>query len=165
MRADTLNRRSDYKAQKRVTATILRTNDDYLKVTETTEEQLSIIKECHDPQTIEHMGIIKIIDRVRERDNWEGIKKDITEYIANCPVYAKAKYIRKTKEEQHQALEAPKHPFQRPALDFITGLPEADDPATGKNYNIIITIVDGLTKYAKFISYRTDIDARQLTYI
>ena len=30
---------------------------------------------------------------------------------------------------------------------------------------MIIMIIDGLTKYAKFILYRIDIDARQLAYI
>ena len=45
------------------------------------------------------------------------------------------------------------------------GLPEVDDPVTGRNCDIIITIVDGLTKYVKFISCRTDMDAKQLAYI
>ena len=30
---------------------------------------------------------------------------------------------------------------------------------------MIITIVNGLTKYVKFILYRTNINARQLAYI
>ena len=31
----------------------------------------------------------------------------------------------------HQPLQPPEIPFQRPALDFVTGLPESQDPATG----------------------------------
>ena len=68
--------------------------------------------------------------------------------------------MRGFKKGQHQILKVSKYLFQRLILDFITGLFEIDDPVIGKNYNIIMTIVDGLTKYVKFILYRTDIDIR-----
>lgn len=106
------------------------------------------------------MGIAKTIARIKQTRNQKEIRQDVTEYIKNYHVYAKVKYIRTAKQGQHQAIETPEYPFQRPALDFVTGFPEADDLVTRQPYNQIMTIVDGLTKYAKFIPYRTDIDAK-----
>ena len=136
-----------------------------MEVVEATEEFEEIIRKCHDPQTEGHMGITKTLMKVKSITTWPRIKQDVTEYIAKCQVCAKAKHVRQPRQGQHQAIAAPEYPFQRPALDFITGLPEADDPATGRNCDMIMTIIDGLTKYAKFIPYRTDMDAKQLAYI
>ena len=45
-------------------------------------------------------------------------------------------------------------------LDFVIGLFKTDDPIIRRNYDIIITIVNKLIKYVKFILYRTNIDTR-----
>ena len=53
-------------------------------------------------------------------------------------------------------------PFQRPALDFVTGLPESQDPATGMFYDMICTIIDGFTKYVKFVPCKITMTAEKL---
>ena len=72
------------------------------------------------------------------------------------------KYDRSRKERLHQLLQPPEIPFQRPALDFVIGLPESQDPATGISYDMICTIIDGLTKYAKFVPCKTTMTAEKL---
>ena len=52
-----------------------------------------------------------------------------------------------TLKKLHQFLQPPEVIFQRPALDFVIGLPESQNPATGMRYDMICTIIDGLTKY------------------
>ena len=93
-----------------------------------TEKQRTLIRDCHDPPTIGHMGITKTLARVREKHIWKGIRKDVTDYVKNYHVCVKIKHIRIPKKGQHQAIEAPDYPFQRPALDFVTGFPETDNP-------------------------------------
>ena len=59
-------------------------------------------------------------------------------------------------------LQPPEIFFQKPALDFVIGLPESQDPATGICYDMICTIIDGLTKYAKFVSCKITMTAEKL---
>ena len=49
-----------------------------------------------------------------------------------------------------------------PALDFVTGLPETQNPTTGICYDMICTIIDGLTKYARFILHKITMTAEKL---
>ena len=67
------------------------------------------------------------------------------------------------KEKLHQFLQPPEIFFQRPALNFVIGLPELQNPATGMHYDMICTIIDGLTKYAKFVPCKTSMTTEKLT--
>jgi hypothetical protein len=50
-------------------------------------------------------------------------------------------------------------------MDFVTGLPLLEDPATGLSYDAILVIVDCFTKYALMIPFRRDYTAMQLAYV
>ena len=52
---------------------------------------------------------------------------------------------------------------QKPALNFVIKLPESQNPTTWINYDMICTIIDGLTKYVKFILCKTTMTAEKLT--
>ena len=73
------------------------------------------------------------------------------------------KHDRSRKKKLHQLLQPPEVLFQKPALNFVTGLPESQNPTTGICYDMICTIIDGLTKYAKFIPCKTTMTAEKLT--
>ena len=72
------------------------------------------------------------------------------------------KHDRSRKEKLHQFLQPPEILFQKLALNFVIGLPESQNSTTGTNYDMICTIIDGLTKYAKFIPYKTTMTAEKL---
>ena len=72
------------------------------------------------------------------------------------------KHDRSRRERLHQPLKPPEAFFQRPALNFVIGLPESQDPATGVFYDMICMIIDGLTKYAKFVPCKTTMIAEEL---
>ena len=84
-------------------------------------------------------------------------------YITNYVLCLKSKYLRIRKEGQYQFLLASKRPFQRPALDFITRLSKSKDQSIEVSYDIIYTLVNKLTKYAKFIPCKTIINIEQLS--
>ena len=63
----------------------------------------------------------------------------------------------------HQFLQPSEVPFQKPTLNFVIGLPESQDPAIGIYYDMIRTIIDGLTKYITFILCKTTMTAEKLT--
>ena len=72
------------------------------------------------------------------------------------------KHDRSRKKKLHQFLQPPEILFQKPALNFVIGLPESQDPATGIFYDMICTIIDGLTKYAKFVLCKITMTAEEL---
>ena len=49
-------------------------------------------------------------------------------------------------------------------MDFITKLPTSKNPAWGVKFDSILTIVDRLTKYTMFISFKETATASVLTY-
>ena len=160
--ADALNRRPDYKIFNKPAKPMLVRKGDYMQVTEATEENQNVIREAHDTRFAGHQRVFKTLKKVQKKMIWKGIKSDVEKYVKNCPTCAIGKHDRSRKEKLHHPLQPPETPFQRPALDFVTGLPESQDPATGVNYDMICTIVDGLTKYAKFVPCKTTMTAEEL---
>ena len=72
------------------------------------------------------------------------------------------KHDKSRKKRLHQFLKPPNFFPQKPALNFVTGLPKSQNPATGMNYDMICTIIDGLTEYIKFILCKTTMTAKKL---
>ena len=165
-RADALSRRADYKAQPKVRRPFLTANEKgKFEMAEVTEQNENVIKQNHDGPMCGHPGIGKTLKRVQKIKKWKGMKKDIEEYIKNCEVCAQTKRSRQPKEGLSEPLKAPEKPFQRMAIDFITGIPESSDPVTGQSYDMIATIVCTLTKYARFVPCRTTMTAEELAYL
>ena len=91
--------------------------------------------------------------RIQEKTTWKNIKAVVEKYVKNCPICA----IRK-----HQFLQPLAFFSQKPALNFVIKLPESQDPATGIYYDMICIIIDGLTKYVKFVPCKTTMTAEKL---
>ena len=50
-------------------------------------------------------------------------------------------------------------------MDFITKLPKSEDPVTRHSYDMILVMVDRLTKYAHFIPANEASTVEQLRYL
>ena len=72
------------------------------------------------------------------------------------------KHDRSRKKRLHQFLKPPEVLFQRPALNFVIGFPESQNPTTRMNYDMICTIIDGLTKYVKFVPCKITMTTEEL---
>ena len=55
-----------------------------------------------------------------------------------------------------------KDPFLTVTMDFITNLPPAKDPYTGKTSDAICILIDKLTKHATYIVIIKDLNAEGL---
>ena len=97
-----------------------------------------------------------------QKKTWKNIKVNVKKYVKNCPTCAIRKHDRSPKKNYTSFYNHQKK-IQRPALNFVIGLPVSQNPTTGIYYDIICTIIDGLTKYAKFIPCRTTMTAEKLT--
>jgi hypothetical protein len=74
------------------------------------------------------------------------MKQMIKDFVAQCTVCQQAKYERVKYPSLLQLLPMPKYGWQVVTLDFIEGLPKS------KSFNLILVVVDKLSKYVHFIA-------------
>ena len=91
-----------------------------------------------------HGGIQKTIARVCSNFTWDGLKKDVQQFVKECPVCQKVKYSTQAPGGLLQPLPIPIRIWEDLAMDFITSLP------TSEGYTTILVVVDRLSKHAYF---------------
>jgi hypothetical protein len=84
--------------------------------------------------------------RIKALFYWPGMKKEISEYIKNCPTCQLNKSENIPYPGLLQPLPIPDMVFQHLTMDFIEGLSKSEGKDT------ILVVVDKLTKYSYFIS-------------
>ena len=118
------------------------------------EVRRGILHIYHDHPSSGHPGRDETIRKVQERFWWPRMKEWIAEYIQGCSVCQQSKIL--THRPKVPMYKIPTvsnaRPFQRVAMDLITGLPQR------KGYNAILTIVDqGCSRAAVFLPCSTEI--------
>ena len=106
------------------------------------ETKQQILYEYHCTPTGGHQGIKRTTKRIKQKYNWEGMNKDIEEYIQKCQMNKLGKKNRAPME----ITDTPRDPFEKVALDIVGPLPESNQ---GDTY--ILTFQDLLTKFSKAI--------------
>ncbi|KAI3756033.1 hypothetical protein L1987_55845 [Smallanthus sonchifolius] len=113
-------------------------NDDVLR--------LDIIHQCHDSYLGGHSGFHATLQRLKSMFYcWKGQNKTVREVVRQCHVCQQAKYETVASPGLIQPLPIPTCVFSDISMDFITGLPKS------KGKNVILVVVDRLTKYAHFM--------------
>ena len=80
---------------------------------------------------------------------------DVTNYVRTCHPCQKIKHDHRAGTGYLQPLEIPVNPFDHISLDFVTGLP------LSRGKDVILVVVDKLTKYAHFIATMTEVTAEE----
>jgi hypothetical protein len=114
------------------------------------ELKLVILKEMHNVTYVGHPGYQKTVAIVKSHYFWSGMKRDITEYITECMQCQKVKAEHTHPAGLLQPLPIPEWKWEVVTMDFITGLPR-----TRKQHDLIMVVVDKLTKAAHFIPLKT----------
>lgn len=106
-----------------------------------------------------HSGIRATYHRIKQLFYWPGLKKQVEHYIRECPTcqITKAEHI-------HipgllNPLEVPDMAWTHITMDFIEGLPKSQ----GKD--VILVVVDRLTKYAHFLALSHPYTVEQVVQI
>jgi hypothetical protein len=106
----------------------------------------SILREAHDSAYSIHPGSTKMYKDLKTRYWWNGMKRDVAEYVALCDTCQGVKAEHQRPAELLQPLKILEWKWEEIRMDFIVGLPR-----TQARYDSIWVIVDCLTKVAHFI--------------
>lgn len=123
-----------------------------------------VIRSCHDSALAGHEGIEKTIARIASNYYFPGMRKDVTDHIAQCNTCQTTKHARHRPYGLLQPLQVANRPWQSVSLDFIVKLPKSQEPLTKVAYDSILVIVDRFTKYSYFLPYLESSTAEDLSY-
>ena len=114
-----------------------------------------IMTEAHDTSYTFNAGSTKIYHDLKGCYWWPGMKKDVADFVSRCLTCQQVKAPRQRPTGLLQPLNVPQWKWEAVCMDFISGLPK-----TKQGYNIILVVVDRLTKTGHFIpgksTYRVD---------
>ncbi|GAU17014.1 hypothetical protein TSUD_37720 [Trifolium subterraneum] len=106
----------------------------------------TILQWLHDSSLGGHSGRDVTAARIKSLFYWKGMNKDIHNYVRNCGVCQQSKPDLAGSPSLLQPLPVPQKIWADISMDFIEGLPNS----SGKQ--VILVVVDRLSKYAHFIS-------------
>jgi len=171
--ADTLSRQPDHEEVKKVHTKILSKDKEGIltkglaamyKVKQAFLTDEEVIWVCHDNRVDEHLEIKRTENLIQRRHNISDLKDQITEYIIKCDLCCRNKIQRDKRYDEVTQLDTLNAPWESVTMNFITKLSTSKNPAWGVKFNSILTIVDRLTKYTMFISFKETVTAPVLTY-
>ena len=109
-----------------------------------------ILQEAHNAPYSVHPGVTKMYQDVKGMYWWNGMKKDVAQYVASCLTCQQVKFEHQRPTGILQELPLPEWKWERISMDFMVGLPK-----TQKVHDSIWVIVDRLTKSAHFLAVKT----------
>jgi len=171
--ADALSRRSDHKEVKKIYAEILSEDNKGIltkgltatyKVKQASLTDEELIWVCHDSRADEHLEVKRTEDLIWRRHSISDLRDQITEYIVRCDSCHRNKIWRDKRYDRVTQLNTSNAPWESVTMNFIMKLLTSKDLAWGVKFDSILTIVDRLTKYTMFISFKETTTAPVLTY-
>ena len=116
-----------------------------------------MLRECHHSKLTIHPGGNKMYRDMKQTYYWEGMKRDVGQFISKCMNCQLVKAEQKRPSGLLQPLEIPEWKWEQVSMDFIDGLPR-----TRLGHDSIWVIVDRLTKSARFIPVKSTRTATKL---
>ncbi len=172
--ADTLSKQPDHKEVKKIHTEILSEDNKEIltkglatmyKMKQTFLMNEELIQVCHDDRINEHLEVKRTENLVWRRHNISNLRNWIIKYIVRCNSCYRNKIQRNKKYNRVTQLDALNASWKSITMNFITKLLTSKNPAWGVKFDSILTIVDRLTKYTMFISFKKTATASVLMYI
>ncbi|WMV25251.1 hypothetical protein MTR67_018636 [Solanum verrucosum] len=109
-----------------------------------------ILTEAHNSRYSIHPGATKMYRDLRKVFWCNGMKRDISDFVAKCPNCQQVKVEHKKSGGMTQKINIPTLTWKVINMDFITGLPH-----THRHHDSIWVIVDRVTMSAHFLAVKT----------
>ncbi|MCH80266.1 transposon Tf2-1 polyprotein [Trifolium medium] len=119
----------------------------------------TLLDEFHATPHGGHSGFYKTYRRLAANLYWVGMKSTIQEYVRNCDVCQRQKYMATSPGGLLQPLPIPNQIWEDISMDFITGLPKS------KGFEAILVVVDRLSKYSHFIPLKHPYTAKSIAEV
>ena len=113
--------------------------------------------EAHRSKFVVHPGSTKMYQDLKRQYWWEGMKRDVANFVAKCMVCQQVKAEHQRPSGLLQPLPIPEWKWDEITMDFVMGL-----PLTPLKHDTVRLIVDRLTKSAHFIPIRKDCKVSKL---
>jgi hypothetical protein len=118
-----------------------------------------VLSELHATPTAGHSGFTKTYDMVKRSFFWDGMKKDVHTFLAECDVCQLNKGETIKAPNTLQPLPIPLAIWRDISMDFIMGLPKSG------NKSVIMVVVDRLSKYAHLYALQHPFNASTMTQL
>ena len=105
---------------------------------------------AHASSYVMHPSITKMYHNLKQFYWWDGIKRDVADFISRCLTCQQVKAEHQKPAGTLQNLNVPEWKWDMITMDFVVGLPK-----TQKGYDSIWVIVDRLTKSAHFLPVKS----------
>src|SRR5690606_520807 len=109
-------------------------------------------------ESVGHMGVEKTLRKCKEHFTWDGLTKDVKDYVESCNKCQRNKQATTRPYGHLHPLEVPQEPFAHISIDFVGPLPKSN------HYNGIMVILDRFSSYTILIPIKFDIDAPGVAY-
>nr|XP_034886896.1 uncharacterized protein LOC118027607 [Populus alba] len=105
----------------------------------------AVLADGHSSPSGGHFGYLKTLTRISASFVWLGIRTSVKSFIRDCEVCQRCKHETLRPAGLLQPLPIPQRIWTDISMDFIDGLP------LSQGYNVIMVVVDRLSKYAHFM--------------
>ncbi|TYK16028.1 uncharacterized protein E5676_scaffold32G00230 [Cucumis melo var. makuwa] len=116
----------------------------------------SLLHTFHDSIFGGHSGFLRTYKRMSGELFRKGMKTDIKKYVEQCEICQRNKSEATKPVGVLQPLPIPDRILEDWTMDFIEGLPKA------RGMNVIMVVVDRLSKYAYFVTMKRPFSAKQV---
>ena len=105
-----------------------------------------ILYESHNTVFTMHPGSNKMYQDMKRYYWWQGMKKDVSEYVSKCLTCQQVKAEHQVPSDLLNPLPIPQWKWDNITMDFVSGF-----PLTQRKHDAVWVIVDRLTKSAHFL--------------
>lgn len=116
-----------------------------------------LLREYHDSPLGGHGGEVKTYRRLAMEWFWEGMRRQVTQYVRQCKTCQQQKASFQTLAGLLQPLPIATRVWEHISMDFIEGLPKSN------GFNAVLVVVDRFTKYAHFLTLKHPFTAATVT--
>ena len=127
-------------------------------------QQKDIMWMYHDKSLRGHQGTHKTIKAISQSYYFSHMRKKVQNYVNKCDLCHKIKSVRHRSYEEMRTALTLNQPWASIVMNFIVKLPLSKEPLTKVIYDLILIIVNWLTKKVRFLPYKEASDAEELTY-